>query len=113
MRAVASAIAIVLALFFSHYRGDTYSRDDTNANYYKNYFKRSHILLLRAAITCDYGHLQLCKRSVFLCSEVLVSHDYDNRNRRDNRRPDECRPPCGADRIKHRAYDIGSCNPEE
>lgn len=43
MRAVASAIAIVLALFFSHYRGDTYSRDDTNANYYKNYFKRSHI----------------------------------------------------------------------
>ena len=38
MRAVASAIAIVLALFFSHYRGDTYSRDDTNANYYKNYF---------------------------------------------------------------------------
>lgn len=46
MRAVASAIAIVLALFFSHYRGDTYSRNDTNANYYKNYFKRSHILLL-------------------------------------------------------------------
>lgn len=59
MRAVASAIAIVLALFFSHYRGDTYSRNDTNANYYKNYFKRSHILLLSAASYYYYASVLL------------------------------------------------------
>lgn len=80
MRAVASAIAIVLALFFSHYRGDTYSRDDTNANYYKNYFKRSHIFTplsrnnLRL-ITCNYASVlfSFAARFLFLMTMITVT----------------------------------------